>query len=231
MPEELNRILIDHIADLLFTTEPAGAENLRCEGIEEGKVHFVGNTMIDSLFSALPKAKERQGDVLARCGVSANEYGVVTLHRPTNVDDAAKLAELLDALQDVAKELPLVFPVHPRTRQQVGEVPTSVLATEPLGYLDFVALVEASRLVLTDSGGIQEETTALRIPCVTIRDNTERPITVDKGTNVLAGTSPSEVVKHARLQLANPATEVPPIELWDGAAGSRIVSILARKFA
>ena len=194
MPEEINRLVTDCIADLLLTPSPDADENLRAEGVEDSRIVRVGNIMIDSLVDQLPRAED--SDVLERLGLNAGKYGVVTLHRPSNVDDPEVLSGILDALRDVAREVPLVFPCHPRTRARLEALPggsDGLQLTEPLGYLDFMALVARSRIVLTDSGGLQEETTWHRIPCVTIRENTERPITITEGSNVLAGTDPTRI--------------------------------------
>src|SRR5262249_31954744 len=186
MPEEINRVLTDHIASLLFTTEASGNENLRREGISENQIHFVGNSMIDSLQAHLDQALASRP--WQRFSLEPSGYGLMTLHRPANVDDADVFSEIAAALTEISRDLPLLFPVHPRTRQrlkQFGMDLGAVELTEPLGYMEFLGLMAKARLVLTDSGGIQEETTALSVPCVTIRTNTERPITITMGTNRL----------------------------------------------
>lgn len=229
MPEELNRVLVDHLADLLLTPSADADENLRREGIPASRVARIGNVMIDSLVAALPAARAR--GVPEKLGLAAGGYGVVTLHRPSNVDDPAALAALLGALAEVARELPLVFPVHPRTRPRLaaaGAVPPALRLVEPLGYLDFLSLLASARLALTDSGGVQEETTALGVPCLTLRENTERPITIEEGTNRLAGTDPARIVAAARAALAAAAAPRRP-DLWDGRAGERAAeALLAR---
>lgn len=228
MPEEINRVLTDHIANLLFTTEASGTENLVCEGIARERIFFVGNCMIDSLDAHLPAA-------LARApwkdfSLPEYAYGLVTLHRPSNVDDPTHLAEILGALAQVSMELPLVFPVHPRTRAKLDAVLPArhrIRVVEPLGYLDFLGLMARARIVLTDSGGIQEETTALGVRCLTLRDTTERPVTLELGTNRLIGTNAQTIV-HAALAELRPAPHSnarPP--LWDGQAGERIAEVLA----
>jgi UDP-N-acetylglucosamine 2-epimerase (non-hydrolysing) len=230
MPEELNRLLTDQLADLLFTTEPSAAQHLAAEGIAAAKVHFVGNTMIDTLERLLPQA--RGGEARQRLRLTARGYGLVTLHRPSNVDDPAQLKALLGALRSVCAHVPLVWPVHPRTRARLGELlqPTPrLLLTEPLGYLDFLQLTDSARLVLTDSGGIQEETTVLGVPCLTLRTSTERPVTVAEGTNRLIDPyDPAAIVGAVDEVLAAPmpATGHRPA-LWDGHAAQRIVAVIA----
>ncbi len=226
MPEEVNRVLTDHIAELLFVTERSGLENLSNEGIDAHKVHFVGNTMIDSLQKHLPAALERV--VWQRFGMEPGGYGLVTLHRPSNVDPPQALGEIVAALEEIAEEHPLIFPIHPRTRQRMastGIKPQNIRLVEPLGYLDFLGLMARARLVLTDSGGIQEETTALAVPCVTIRENTERPVTLTQGTNRLAGTSRAGILEASREALADSAVPERP-EGWDGRAAGRLVQVI-----
>jgi UDP-N-acetylglucosamine 2-epimerase (non-hydrolysing) len=231
MPEEINRMVTDILADLLFTTSPEARDNLMREGVDEARIHFVGNVMIDSLNFYRPEA-EKSG-VLEAIGLEKKRYGLVTLHRPSNVDEAAVLIPLLDALAAIAQECPLVFPVHPRTRQAVARTgyqdPSGRLRLlDPIGYLDFMKLMSYSSIVLTDSGGIQEETTALGIPCLTIRDNTERPITVTMGTNRLVGTDPVRIVAEAKdvLRRGIHGARVP--DLWDGKAADRIAQAVTR---
>lgn len=230
MPEEVNRVLTDSISDLLFTTETAGNENLEREGIGADKIHFVGNVMIDTLFRYRERAS--QSDVLKRLGLTAGRYAVLTLHRPSNVDDEGTLAMLLEGVARVQAEIPVVFPVHPRTRRHLevlaGIVPRmpALQLADPLPYLDFVQLMASARCVLTDSGGIQEETTALGIPCLTLRNNTERPVTVTRGTNRIVGTSPEAIYRSWRAVAEGEwqTGELP--ELWDGKAATRIVRVL-----
>ena len=229
MPEEINRLVTDCIADLLLTPSPDADENLRAEGVEDSRIIRVGNIMIDSLVDQLPRAEG--SDVLERLGLNAGKYGVVTLHRPSNVDDPEVLSGILDALRDVAREVPLVFPCHPRTRARLEALPggsDGLQLTEPLGYIDFMALVARSRIVLTDSGGLQEETTWHRIPCVTIRENTERPITITEGSNVLAGTDPTRIRDLSMQALQKPCGEHPTPSLWDGKTADRIIDALVR---
>ncbi|MBZ0151228.1 MAG: UDP-N-acetylglucosamine 2-epimerase (non-hydrolyzing) [Planctomycetes bacterium] len=226
MPEEINRLVTDCLADLLLTPSPDGDENLRAEGVPAEKIHHVGNIMIDSLVQHLDAA--RRCDVVARLALPASGYGVVTLHRPSNVDDPATLAGILGALREISRDLPLVFPCHPRTAGQLDRAggAAGLKVIEPLGYIEFLALVANSKLVLTDSGGLQEETTYHRIPCLTIRDNTERPITITQGSNVLAGTDPRRLVTLAREALAQPRQSRPVPALWDGKTADRIVDVL-----
>ncbi|MEZ6185755.1 MAG: UDP-N-acetylglucosamine 2-epimerase (non-hydrolyzing) [Planctomycetota bacterium] len=227
MPEELNRLVTDQLADLLLCSEPSGVRNLRAEGRPAEHVFFVGNTMIDTLLRLKQRAAE--GPTLGEHGLEPRGYGLVTLHRPSNVDDPAHLQVLLDALAPAAQELPLVFPCHPRTRARLErlQVPAGVRLLEPQAYLAFLALMQGARFVLTDSGGIQEETTVLGVRCLTVRENTERPITVAQGTNRLLGIDPV-AVGAAALGAANegPLEPVTP-PLWDGRAGERIAAALA----
>lgn len=229
MPEEINRILTDAISDLLFTTSRDADENLGREGIPAEKIRFVGNVMIDSLLEHL---KIAEGSTVRRdLGLSEGEYAVLTLHRPSNVDDRSVFSGILDAVLDVAKSLPVIFPVHPRTWAKIDEfglgeaiANSSIKLIEPLGYLDFMRLYSGAKLVLTDSGGLQEETTVLGIPCLTVRHNTERPITIEMGTNVLVGTEPDAIRAAAEkvmgTSIQGERNKIPP--LWDGKAASRI---------
>jgi len=227
MPEEINRILTDSISDYLFVTEPSGVTNLIAEGVYAGKIHFVGNVMIDTLLRFREKAA-RSG-VLEQLRLHRRAYAIATLHRPSNVDDATQLNGLLGVLSKLSEHLPVVFPVHPRTKARIksaGLDTGAVRLIPPLGYLEFLHLMSEARLVLTDSGGIQEETTILRVPCLTLRENTERPITIEKGTNRLAGTEPANILRAALTALeANDSCAHTP-ELWDGAASVRIADIL-----
>ncbi len=229
MPEEINRILTDHLADLLFTTEPSGNENLQREGIAPEKIRFVGNTMIDTLVRLLPKAEARWPQWRERLAV--DRYVLVTLHRPANVDDVSTLSEIMNALCQISREIPVVFPVHPRTRQHLAELNLQPATCNlqflgPLGYLDFLALQVHASLVLTDSGGIQEETTYLGVPCLTARPNTERPVTITHGTNRLISSSAAELVTATQVVLAAPVTQsTARPEFWDGNAAARIAAI------
>jgi len=241
MPEEINRILTDQLSDLLFTTSPEAERNLVHEGIDKEKIHFVGNPMIDSLDRHLPKA--RASTVLERLGLTADAFALVTLHRPSNVDEPETLRGILEALRDVASEVPVLFPAHPRTVKMmrahdldalvdvdggIGK-PGAIAVVEPVGYVDFLRLMADARGVLTDSGGIQEETTILGTPCITIRWNTERPITVEMGTNRLVGTDPAAIRSAALevLRAQRPAPKRPP--LWDGKAGERIAEMIVSR--
>ncbi len=225
MPEELNRVIADHLADALFTHSPEAGDNLAREGIASGAVHFVGNTMIDSLVRLLPRTVSRP--LLSELGLGEppGPFALVTLHRPSNVDDPETLGALVAALGQVAEDLPVVFPVHPRTRARLGLLPSGVSLIEPVGYLDFLALERFARLVITDSGGVQEETTFLGVPCLTVRPNTERPVTILRGTNRLV--TPASLTVSAREVLtAAPPERAEPPEKWDGYAADRIVGLL-----
>ena len=236
MPEEINRLLTDQIADLLFTPSRDADENLRAEGISEERIRFVGNIMIDSLQKYLERAQSSK--IREQLGIGDPDYAVLTLHRPSNVDDRETFSGILDALAEIARRLPVIFPVHPRTRKTIAELGLSAVVAkiqglrliEPLGYLDFLGLFSAAKLVLTDSGGLQEETTVLGIPCLTLRENTERPITIELGTNVIVGTDANRITKAAFAVLDRPSAEthhtVPP--LWDGRTAERIVAELAQ---
>jgi UDP-N-acetylglucosamine 2-epimerase (non-hydrolysing) len=243
MPEEINRLLTDAIADLLFVTEESGRHNLLREGVAPGKIHFVGNVMIDALEAFRPGWQS--SPIVDRLGLGADRpYAVLTLHRPANVDDPRILSELLDALGALARHLPIVFPVHPRLKPRLSRQGNLFwLASEaseplpgkgiaclpPLGYLDFVALMSRARLVLTDSGGVQEETTILGVPCLTLRETTERPVTVTQGTNRVVGTDPERVLEEALRTLDDPPEPAGRPPLWDGRAAERIVGILIRR--
>lgn len=229
MPEEINRILTDHLADLLFTTEPSGSAHLALEGIASEKVYYVGNVMIDTLVRLLPQAAARWPAVAERLHLNG-PFVLVTLHRPSNVDDPDTLSEVLTALADIAAETQVIFPVHPRTRQRITDAGLTKVAallrlTEPLGYLEFLALERSAAAVLTDSGGVQEETTYLGVPCLTARPNTERPITITAGTNRLVASERRALVAafHETMTRAVQRCEPPsPPPLWDGRAAERI---------
>ena len=235
MPEEINRILTDQIAELLLTPSPDANENLRAEGIPEERIRFVGNIMIDSLFANLERSQNSQ--VLSQLNLRPRGYAALTLHRPSNVDEKGAFARILDALEEISGRVPIIFPAHPRTRRMIDELGLTerteriknLVLIDPLGYLDFLNLVSKAKLVLTDSGGIQEETTVLGIPCITLRENTERPITVEMGTNTVAGTDTGRIVAVANRALDNPPDQlnlrVPP--LWDGKTADRILDALS----
>ncbi len=247
MPEEINRIVTDHVADLLFVTEESGLHNLKNEGVPVSRTHFVGNTMIDTLLSCRSKAEE--STVLQRLGLRPevasaeppSRYALLTLHRPSNVDNHDTFREILLGLKKLAEGVPIIFPVHPRTQRRIGQfgldldmamnVHDSTVGrrglrlTDPLGYLDFLCLMTHAAIVVTDSGGIQEETTCLGVPCVTVRENTERPVTVTKGTNVIAGITRETITEVIQSQMNRSVSGQIP-EKWDGHAASRIVDVL-----
>lgn len=232
MPEEINRLVTDSLSDLLFVSEESGLEHLKHEGIDKKKIFFTGNVMIDSLEQYLPRI--RQSPILSKLKLEAGNYTLVTFHRPANVDDPAYLKELTGFLNEISVYAPVVFPVHPRTRIKLAENGLSegfgekILLLDPVGYTDFLHLTTKAKLVITDSGGIQEETTYLGVPCITVRDNTERPVTVTRGTNILAGTDLANVRKAAKEIMEGKLKKghVPP--LWDGKTAERIVRIIAK---
>ena len=228
MPEEINRVVTDAISDWLFVSERSGIENLAREGVDSGHVHFVGNVMIDTLLASRARAEALA--MPARLGLRG-DYAVLTLHRPSNVDDVNALRARLEPIFELASRMPVVFPVHPRTRQVLVELGLGGSARlrllEPLGYLEFLGLLAGARLCVTDSGGIQEETTILGVPCVTLRENTERPVTISFGTNRLAGVDPDHIQRTIAEALAVPRSARAP-ELWDGRAAERIAAILTR---
>jgi len=234
MPEEINRLLTDQIADYLFTTDMNANKNLLNEGIAEYKIHFVGNVMIDSLLSFKEKALET--GILANLGLVAGEYALLTLHRPSNVDDRKVLQGILEALIEIQTHQPIIFPVHPRTKKRIIEFGMSEMVEDaaglqmmdPVGYLEFLNLMANASFVLTDSGGIQEETTILGVPCCTLRENTERPITITMGTNVLAGCEKEKIVKLALKFKESTRTGIQIPEFWDGRAAERIVKVLRK---
>lgn len=233
MPEEINRLVTDAISDLFFVTEPSGVEHLRREGQPEASIHYVGHVMVDNviyqkkLLDSEPLTDGLSVDFKRNHG----DYGVVTMHRPSNVDDPETLHRVTGALRRISESLPLAFPVHPRTlanMEKYGIDPGGrILLLEPMAYMDFLNLWKDARMVLTDSGGLQEETTALGVPCITLRENTERPITIDEGSNVLAGTNPEMIVAEAQRVLDGNVKAGRRPRLWDGAAAERIVAVLA----
>jgi UDP-N-acetylglucosamine 2-epimerase (non-hydrolysing) len=231
MPEEINRLVTDQLADLLFTPSYDGDENLLREGVPQAKIHRVGNVMIDTLVRLLPAAEQLWPALRSRLGLEA-KYTLVTLHRPSNVDDPASLQKIMTALRDMANRLTVIFPVHPRTRQRLGslklDAPHPALSfAEPLGYLDFLALQKHATLVVTDSGGVQEETTFLGVPCLTLRENTERPITIEQGTNQLIGQDMALLGREVERILREGARPGRIPELWDGQASERIAGAIA----
>ena len=225
MPEEVNRLVTDRLSDYLLASSEDAADNLRQEGYHEDQIAVVGNVMVDTLLANRSRAESR--DVVGRLGLQRQGFALVTLHRPANVDDPDSFAGLVDALNATAMQVPIVFPVHPRTRAAFDSVwlHDRITLLEPLGYLDFVGLESAARLVLTDSGGVQEETTVLGIPCLTLRDNTERPITVTQGTNRVVGRDPAVIVRAVAEVLASPPEPRRPA-LWDGHAAERIADVI-----
>jgi UDP-N-acetylglucosamine 2-epimerase (non-hydrolysing) len=230
MPEEINRILTDSISRWLFVSEPSGIDNLRREGVDAERIHFVGNVMIDTLIAC---QEQFLGAPLDGIDALPQSYAVLTLHRPSNVDDPQTLRGLLGAIERIQSEIPIVFPVHPRTRKALQQQPVAlpnVHRTEPMGYLEFMKLVGNARFVLTDSGGIQEETTYLGVPCLTLRENTERPSTVGEGTNVLVGNNPEKIVAAARQTLSGRVNGHRIPALWDGQAARRILGVLSESF-
>lgn len=231
MPEEINRILTDAISDFLFITEESAFENLKREGITEGKIHFVGNVMIDTLLHSLDKINDIQLPFFN----SFKEYGVITLHRPSNVDTPEILEKLLDTFYYISKSLPLIIPLHPRTKKNVesfgmtkklDEISEYCIITEPIGYLEMLKLIKSAKMVITDSGGLQEETTFLGIPCITMRDNTERPSTLTTGTNVLVGNDTGKLMKYVDNILTGNFKKGAIPELWDGKSAERILDTL-----
>ncbi|MGD9726166.1 MAG: non-hydrolyzing UDP-N-acetylglucosamine 2-epimerase, partial [Nitrospiraceae bacterium] len=242
MPEEINRLVTDAVSDLLFVTEESGVRNLTAEGVSKEKVFFVGNVMIDSLEAS--RRLWMNSMILDRLELKKGQYGVVTLHRPSNVDNIIVLKGLVKALAEVAGKCPLVFPVHPRTRKILASldgcremisldraVPGSsgIFCMDPIGYLDFMCLISNAKLVLTDSGGIQEETTVLGIPCLTLRENTERPVTVTHGTNRVIGSAPDKIISEAMMAIESARSTVAPPPLWDGHASERILAIIRQR--
>lgn len=228
MPEEINRIVTDHLSELLFTTEPSANENLIREGINKSRIYYVGNCMVDTLLKHIELAEKRAPWLIF--GLKPGEYALLTLHRPSNVDNPTTLRQLIDVINEISDFLPILFPVHPRTRQRLIQwnipIAPTVQLSEPLPYLTFLGLMAKAKYVLTDSGGIQEETTALGIPCLTLRWNTERPITCVVGTNRLVGQDPEKIRQSVKTILAGewPSGQRPP--LWDGQASKRIVDVI-----
>jgi UDP-N-acetylglucosamine 2-epimerase (non-hydrolysing) len=237
MPEEINRIVADEFSDLCFVTEPSGLENLRHEGIDDGRIFFVGNTMIDSVMANLEKAKEHFGDLEKRFGIEEKKYALVTLHRPSNVDDEKNMTLLVGLFEHMQSFAPkIIFPVHPRTRKKLEEFHLAerikknagLTLIDPVGYLPFLAMQAMAAVVLTDSGGIQEETTVLGVPCITIRENTERPVTIEEGTNEMTGLDTAKILGLSRQAFDSKwkASSIPA--LWDGKASERILAILTK---
>ena len=230
MPEEVNRIVTDRLSCWLFTPSADADANLAAEGIPGERIHLVGNVMIDTLVDLLPRARQRFEDVATELGVSGDRYGLLTLHRPATVDHPDELARALEGVGRVAAKLPILFPIHPRTVARLSDagltLPAGVTAIDPLGYVDFLALMDRSSLVLTDSGGMQEETSVLGVPCLTMRPTTERPITVEMGTNRVVGIDADAIEDAAGAALAR-TWQPADIPLWDGAAAERIAAVLS----
>jgi UDP-N-acetylglucosamine 2-epimerase (non-hydrolysing) len=232
MPEEVNRVLTDRLSDFLFASEWSGVSNLEAEGLAPDKVFFVGNVMIDTLMASAPKVA--RSDVHSRLGLPSTPYVLLTLHRPSNVDEPAAFAQLVRAVEDLQEERPVVFPIHPRTAQKLEAFGLGrrllglpgLQVTDPLGYVDFIRVMQDAVLVLTDSGGVQEESTMLGVPCLTLRENTERPATVTHGTNRLVGTDPVRIAQEAAAVLDGTAAPQRRPDLWDGRAAHRIVQVL-----
>ncbi|MBI2658444.1 UDP-N-acetylglucosamine 2-epimerase (non-hydrolyzing) [Candidatus Woesearchaeota archaeon] len=240
MPEEINRIRTDEVSDFLFTTEKSGNENLLREGIIRDKIFFVGNVMIDTLLKHREKAKAKKSKMLKELKIHEKDYCVLTLHRPSNVDNKEPFENILSIIEKIGDKIKIVFPLHPRTQKnlellglskRIGKI-KNLIITKPLGYLDFLCLMDNSKLVLTDSGGIQEETTVLGVPCITLRNSTERPVTVEEGTNMIVSTDPVKVAEKA-LEIINSNIminkKIP--EMWDGKAAERIVEIILKQFS
>jgi len=236
MPEEINRVVTDAVSAVLLTPSRDADENLRRDGRSDEDIHFVGNVMVDSLDRFIDRARS-ETDVLSRVGVDEGKFALLTLHRPRNVDTREALGALLGAVERIASRIPVVYPAHPRARKMLGELGlleradgiSGLVVTEPLGYLDFIALESWARLMLTDSGGVQEETTVLGVPCLTLRPNTERPVTVSEGTNRLVGTDPETIVTAAFAALDGPGGSPGRPELWDGHAAERVADVLAAR--
>lgn len=232
MPEEVNRVLTDSISDLLFCTEQSGVDNLIREGVAAEKIFLVGNVMIDTLLRN--KAKAEDSDILNQLNLNGNDFAVLTLHRPSNVDDVTVFGRILDALEVIQNDMPVIFPVHPRTRRNLNSTSLGkrvnammgLRLLNPVGYLDFLKLMSSAKIVLTDSGGIQEETTILKIPCLTLRENTERPITVEIGSNQVVGTDTRRIIEAYKKALDSSWRKPQVPYLWDGRAAERIVKVL-----
>lgn len=236
MPEEINRLLTDHLADHLFVSEPSGVKNLLNEGISRKKIFLVGNIMIDTLLRH--KNKILKVPILKKMGVKEKNYAVLTLHRPENVDDKKTLGKLLKVINELQKRVEIIWPIHPRTKKRLREFNFSkrlgrvknLKIKPPLGYFEMLSLINNSKLVLTDSGGIQEETTVLKVPCLTLRERTERPITVEEGTNIVVGSNPTRILKEVKRILKRTVKKDKTPEYWDGKTARRIIRIISQKY-
>lgn len=239
MPEEINRIVTDSVSDMLFVSEPSGLKNLKREGVNSGKVHFVGNIMIDTLLSNMKRIE--RSDIFSRiCSgdginkIEPHQYAVMTLHRPSNVDSETSLSEIYGIIESITAKVKIIYPVHPRTKKMIKrhkylqkfEMLGNLFMIDPLGYIDFIRLVKDSLFVLTDSGGIQEETTVLNVPCLTMRDNTERPVTISEGTNILVGRNKGKIVAAVHRILTGKWKRSKVPELWDGKTAERIIEVI-----
>ncbi len=241
MPEEINRMVTDSISDWFFVTEPSGVEHLKREGKSDSAIHYVGHVMVDNLLYQVEKlayidtSKLETEEVKAACMANGTRYGVITLHRPSNVDSLETLASLAGALREIATELPLIFPLHPRTRSNLEkfsvDLGPNITLMGPQSYMAFLHLWKDAAVVLTDSGGLQEETTALGVPCITLRENTERPVTVEEGSNILAGTDPTRIMSEVRKVLKGGHKQGRRPHLWDGKAAERIVGVLVKEIS
>lgn len=236
MPEEINRIIVDHISELLFTTEPSANQNLEKERISSDKIHFVGNTMIDTLLTHKQKAK--QTPILKNLNIIENEYALLTVHRPSNVDEKNDLERTLQTIKEIAKHIQVVWSIHPRTKNNIKKNKLekeiddpNIITLPPCGYLDFINLMANAKVVVTDSGGIQEETTVLNVPCITLRENTERPITLQSGTNKLISTDKTKVINTLKAILKQPRYQLKSLpEKWDGKASKRIIQTIKQLY-
>jgi len=235
MPEEINRRLTDHISDLLFVTEPAGVKNLLNEGIHKEKIYLVGDIMIDALVKSKPKIQKSK--ILSKLNLKKKNYAVLTLHRPSNVDDKKILSNLISTFNEIQKKIKIIYPIHPRAKKQIKKFGfktrlkkmKNFIITSPIGYIDMIKLVRGSKFLMTDSGGLQEETTFLKVPCLTLRETTERPITIEKGTNILCKRNKEKIIKEVKKILSGKEKKGQTIRLWDGKTTERIVRILGEK--
>jgi len=236
MPEEINRHLTDHISDFLFVTEPAGVKNLLNEGIDKGKIYLVGDIMIDALIKS--KVKIQKSKILEKLHLERKNYAVLTLHRPANVDDKKILSNLISAFNEIQKKIKIIYPIHPRAKKQIEKFGfkthlkemKNFIITSPIGYMDMIKLVSESKFLMTDSGGLQEETTFLKVPCLTLRENTERPITIEKGTNILCKRNKEKILKEVKEILSGKEKKGKIPKLWDGKTAQKILKILIKSY-